>query len=341
MKKSAVLILTHFVNQNIIDLFHRLRAESPAGYDIFVVMNLGEGEIARPDGAEALGNSLYLTNHAKLLSLPYPEKCKREGWSGKGWDFNDGNPDVLELIFFLEHSEYDYYWIVEYDVHYEGRWNVLFERFSRSRADFLATMVNDATADPKKLNWIPPLRDEKGQKPSPDEAIISFMPLHRISRRLLIALDDAYKQGWGGHHEFVPGTLAKRLEYEIEDIGGTGPYAKPHNKNVFYFGNLKRWDFSPGTFVFRPSFKRARKYPDTLWHPVKPAGGFFNHHPSKKATTPYGWAKSIRKFVYFNLSITLWFMFRWRPLVSSPIPEGAYDLKAYEKPHREGARKMA
>jgi hypothetical protein len=312
------------VNPAIIDLFRRATAEAPAGYDVFLVMNLGEKDLKRPEGTEVFGERLYLTNHARLLSLPYPEKCRAEGWSGDGWNFNDGNVELVALVFHHDHSEYDYCWVMEYDVHYEGRWGFLFERFERSKGDLLATMVFDATATPHKLDMMPPFRDETGKKPPPEEAIISFLPLHRISRRLLDALDAGYRQGWNGHYEFVLATLAKRLGYEVEDIGGVGPYVRPHNRNVFYFSNVKRWDMSPGTFVFRPSFTKARRYPDTLWHPLKPSDPYFNHCPAKEENNLYGWTKFISKFVWYRTAMTLWHLFRHRPAAFTPVPDDAY-----------------
>src|ERR1700685_3948825 len=96
--KTAILVLTHFWDRHMADMFRRIREQTSEQYDVFVALNLINEPLTIPKGAEFLGNSLFLCNHAKLLELPYSEKCKPEGWSGKGWE-SVHNADTIVLSF--------------------------------------------------------------------------------------------------------------------------------------------------------------------------------------------------------------------------------------------------
>jgi hypothetical protein len=112
----------------------------------------------------------------------------------------------------------------------------------------------------------------------------SFLPINRVSRRLLDHLDEGYRRGWSGHHETIYPTVALHRGLTVEDFGGSGPYTKPENINRFYWNTSSNHvDLAPGTFVYRPIMRTRprklfwplsalarRKYqPDKLWHPVK------------------------------------------------------------------------
>jgi hypothetical protein len=325
MHKTAVVILTHFFDRSIADMFRRLSAETSDRYDIFVALNLGDGALHIPDEAVPLKDRLFLCTTGSLLELAYPEKCRPEGWSGDGWK-PVSNIDTIILSFYRSHPAYAFYWGVEYDVYYQGKWGFLFERFEASRADLLGTMLDSASKTPGKV-LMPPFRDSSGKMPDYDEAIVGFYPIYRLSNHMLQMINESYLQGWNGHCEFTWGTIAKRNGLEIEDIGGNGPYVKPHNRNVFYFNTIRRWDMSPGTFVFRPAFRKFPKHENTLWHPVKAKDGrflYFNHCPAAPERSLWGWIKHTAKYVLYKAAIWGWFQFVWRPATSSRVPHKSH-----------------
>jgi hypothetical protein len=312
MVKFAVVITTHFFNDEMLGMFRRLRAEAPPDYDVFLALNRGKADRAAPEGTEEIAERLYICNEASLTRLPYPDKCRPEGWSGKGWTLNPGNTDLIVLSFFLEHPDYDYYWGIEYDVHYEGNWSFLFERFERSDADILGTTLYPAHLTPhKKLDN--PIVDQEGNPVSPEAITRGFYPIFRLSHRAAAALDEAYRAGWGGHYEMTWATIAKRHGYAVEDIGGNGPYVKPHNRNVFYFNKLSTHTLSPGTFVFKPVFSKVSPRKNTLWHPVKPADIFVWQH--YRFETNGNLAEKIfvkLKPAICRIVIWFWFSTHWR-----------------------------
>jgi hypothetical protein len=314
MNKSAVFLLTHFIDANILGMFERLRKESSDRYDIFLALNCNERPLSVPAEGAALGSALFVFNNATLMGMGYPEKCRPEGWNAME------QLDSIALAFFREHSEYAYYWCVEYDVHYEGRWGFLFERFESSRADLLCTMLDTAEKARFKLDLLSPaFTRPNGSKVTSEEAIIGFFPFYRLSNRMLRMLDRCFAEGWNGNYEFTWGTLAKEHGFEMEEIGGNGPWVRPHNRNVFYFNTVSRWDISPGTFVFRPTFTRVRKRENTLWHPVKPQGKYFIYSPVGPDRSLKGWIKHFTKAVLYSTAIWFWFTFKWRPATASPV----------------------
>ena len=59
----------------------------------------------------------------QVMALGYPQKCRREKWDMAG------NLDLVFLEFFRRYPHHDWYWFMEYDVHWEGRWSVFLRAF--------------------------------------------------------------------------------------------------------------------------------------------------------------------------------------------------------------------
>ena len=100
--------------------------------------------------------------------------------------------------------------------------------------------------------------------------IRGFFPVYRISRRALEYLDACYLLGSAGHMEGLMPTLLYNGGFQIEDIGGEGPFVAEGCTNRFYTNCPTTTRLSPGTLVYRPVLRQAGKAPNKLWHPVKP-----------------------------------------------------------------------
>ena len=318
MKRTAVLILTHFVNPTIIDTFFRLKNEAPSNFDVYLVLSVGDKSTTTPPEAEIFGDRIYTVNYIKLHKVDYHERCSSNSLSDPAWKMG-GNADLMAICFADDHPIYDYIWGIEYDVHFEGSWGFFLSRFEASEADLLGTLIGPIS-ELAVQDMPPAFRDETGSRPSPEDIVAGFFPIFRMSRAMISTLNEAYKTGWNGHYEYTLGTLAKRKGLTIEDIGGDGAFVQPHNKNAFYFATKKRWDKCPGTFVFRPSFSRVQHRLNTLWHPVKPDGNYFTYSPPINSRSPVGWAKSLLKVPYYHAVVKCWFWFKWRPAAENPVP---------------------
>jgi len=310
------LLQTHFYDPTIGAAFERLKREAPQGADVFIALNCGDAPERVPDGAAHLPrDAFFLCSNESLLSLPYPVKCAREGWR-----LNPGNTDLIGLLFLARHPGYDLLWAIEYDVHYEGAWGQFFAHFAQSPADLLTTTIYRQRETPGK-ELKPPFRSPSFQDYPEADRLRAFLPIYRLSRNGFAAIDAAYRAGAGGHYELTWPTILRHAGLVLEDIGGNGAWVRPENVDRFYFNTKASFSMQPGTFVFRPGFTRVIARPNTLWHPVKPAGVGPWDPASRVGSTGFRrFLEGLKPHVN-RVFVRRWLATRWNPL---PAPrEGA------------------
>lgn len=262
-RRTAVLLQTHFLDRSLLRLFDQIRRDLPDGYEAFVVMHVPAGT---PRPALLLNVPHHFVTTPEIRNPDYAVKTGGPEW--KIW--RGGHPDLITLHFYNAHPEYDRYWSIEYDVRFSGAWCDLFTAFDNDEADFLTATLRTEAADPGWMHWptlhVPP---RAGGLATQDK-IACFMPIFRVSRQALAAVDRAYRQGWGGHCEVAWPTIIHRVGLTLRDFGGDGAFVRDGDRNRFYTNNLFDRDLAPGSLVFRPvrimvGFRRNR-----LYHPVKP-----------------------------------------------------------------------
>jgi hypothetical protein len=182
-----------------------------------------------------------------------------------------GNCHLTLLDFFKRYPDFQYYWVIEYDVMFSGHWGVLFGAFAERQADFLASHIRSHQEEPGFYFWNSIADPADATLPSRG-LIRAFCPVQRLSRRALQFLELKAQEGWIGHFEGLVPTLLERHGYALEDIGGDGRYVPRGFKNRFYTsftwtdGRLRHF----GSMRFRPVFqfiRHARR--NMLYHPVK------------------------------------------------------------------------
>ncbi|HEX8076588.1 MAG TPA: hypothetical protein VF511_02150 [Chthoniobacterales bacterium] len=241
-----------------------LRAELDVLYDI-VVAGYCRTQDALNDisDVEALP---YL--YADLAAMAYPQKLSRFTP-----DSYLGFADLVPMKFFQERPDFDYYWVIENDVRYSGRWATLFRELGSSDADLLCTTVQAPIDNPHWAHWNS-LGTGDHEIPM-DRRLKGFIPFGRISRRLLEACDACYRAGYSGHSEVLWPTIAAERGFVVEDIGGLGRFTPIARRGRFYHNTPDHWSLFPGSFVYRPCFLDRElsgpgsRFPDLLWHPVK------------------------------------------------------------------------
>lgn len=305
----AILLQTHFYDDTIGAAYERLKREAPGGAAVFIALNCGKGPERIPEAAAHLPReAFFLCSDKSLLSLPYPVKCAPEGWR-----LNPGNTDLISLLFLARNPQYAQLWAIEYDVHYEGDWGRFFAHFAQSPADLLTTTIYCQRETPRK-ELKPPFRSPAFATYPEAERLRAFLPIFRLSRDGFAAIDAAYRAGAGGHYELTWPTILDRSGLVLEDIGGDGAWVRPENVDRFYFNTKASFSMQPGTFVFRPGFTRVLARPDTLWHPVKPAGV----RPWDKASRagPSGLRRLVERLKpHVNrVLVRRWLATRWNPL---------------------------
>lgn len=261
VQNEALLYRTHLFNPMIRREIVRLRTEVPDC--AHWVVGYLQDDAAPPEAPE---KSHRLYRRTDLAALPYPNKL-----AAVDWEKPEGHNDLPVLSFYREQPDYDYYWIVEYDVRYTGHWGKLFKRLRGSKADFLATTLQDYDENPRWWWW----RSVANVPGVTLQRVRCFTPFCRLSNHALVAIDQWYRQGGSGHYEVTWPSVCKTNDLPIEDIGGEGRYTPQPWRKKHYVNTPLKPSLSPGTFVFRPSFKddgvrtEGLKYGPLLWHPVK------------------------------------------------------------------------
>jgi Protein of unknown function (DUF3405) len=194
-------------------------------------------------------------------ALPYRKKHGQH--SGTFWP---RNIDLPLMWFFQDNPQYEYYWVMEYDVRFTGHWMEFFRHFAPSRSDLLATTIFDYGFRPGWDNW----KTLKAPKRIPEAGLVrALFPLYRLSNSALQALHLAYSEGWSGHYEVTIPTILKIRGRTLEDFGGSGRYVAPGNHNRFYRNSPDIAGLAPGTFTVAPN-EISTAYPENLlWHPIK------------------------------------------------------------------------
>ncbi len=260
---EAVLFRTHCINPMIQREILRLRMEV-ADCDHWVVGYLKDNATV-PEPADKT-HRMY--RRSDLADLPYPNKTILVEWRKPV-----GDNDLPVLAFFREQPNYDFYWIVEYDVRCTGHWGTLLRELRSSDADCLGTTVQNFDENPRWWWWRTLVNAPTGAL----ERVRCFSPFCRLSNAALVAIDQWYRDGGAGHYELTWPSVCKTKGLRIEDIGGWGRYTPECWRGRHYLNTPLEPTLSPGTFVFRPAFKddvipaESLKYGDgpMLWHPIK------------------------------------------------------------------------
>jgi len=164
--------------------------------------------------------------------------------------------------------QHEFYWVIEYDVRFTGKWQLLWKYYNSNSADLITTHINGYPETPDWPWW--ELSHPANEIPLP-ERIRSFNPIYRISAKAVLFLSDAFRSGWKGHNEVIIPTLLHHYGYKILDMGGNGMFTE--NGKRFYTGMSDRnGKLLTGTFRHKPPMKRPGILRNRLYHPVKKNG---------------------------------------------------------------------
>ena len=261
MKKEAILLSTHFMNDFVLGQYSKLKEslENNSDKDIFLLIESDADDISLniPDDINYYPFSIDTLN--RLEYEPIAETII------------PGSNHFQVLQFYKDNPHYNYYWNIEYDVYFNGDWNVLFDYCKLVEADFITSRIENFSQN-LNPNWIwwNSLK-LKTLEISDDQYISSFNPIYRISSNALCALDEILSKGNSGHHEVLIPTVLNHLGFKISDFGGDGDYVigKKNFLYYFYYGIESIYN----TMRYRPLFNREELElgvkNNLLYHPVK------------------------------------------------------------------------
>ena len=159
------------------------------------------------------------------------------------------------LQFYKEHPEFLYYWNIEYDVYFNGKWESFFDPFEMIISDFISSHIEWYTQRPK-WDWWKSVQFKTLSIPQ-NRYLKSFNPIYRISNRALKALDGVLSLRNSGHHEVVIPTVLDYLGYTINDFGGNSEFTLCELNIPCYLSNseLNNW-YTESTMRYRPVFNK-------------------------------------------------------------------------------------
>ena len=256
LASSAFVVISHIFNRSIAREYEKIaRAVEDLGEAWFIF----QGERDQFQGIQPVKN-LFIVSRQNMLDLGFPMI---------GPEIYPGSTHFPLFNFLISKHDFDHYWLIEYDVRFSGDWRYFFQECTSLQEDFLSPHLYYWQEEPAWYLWDSLTHPEKTIPL--ERRLRCFHPVMRISRQALQALMKTHQEGWRGHGELLIPTLLHEQGFTMADFGGTGSFVPPGWENKFYAsaspdpgGKLEK-----GTFRFRPSFIRAGREKNKLYHPVK------------------------------------------------------------------------
>jgi hypothetical protein len=256
MNRSVFLLLTDKDSAISREAFVSIRSgitDSDKAYILF--------HQKKPEAPAVLGSEpLFMFTYDSLGKLGYIPVAR---------DILPGSNHFPVLQFFLNFPDFQYYWVIEDDVRFNGDWEHLFGYFDSYDHDFISSHFRRFEHEPKWLWW------EWLCHPKTDipigERIRSFNPIYRISGKALRYLHTALSDNWIGHHEVLIPSLLYHHGFKVLDFGGEGEFVAKGNNNLFYTSAISDLDgqLREGTMRYRPVWENPGSEFNKIYHPVK------------------------------------------------------------------------
>lgn len=251
---TAILFVTHIFNETIEHQINKLRREAGELATVFIVYQADKVELNLPEEVK---------HHAFTI-----QGLNRLGYTTWGCTIMDGNFHFVLLDFYRKHPEYDYYWLVEYDVRFNGNWRTFFSFFQDKDEDFWAAHIETKEDNPHWVRW-----HEIELKNIPLNSITlykSFNPICRFSNRAFALLHSRCLLGDRGHNELLMPTLFKYYNLKVADFGGHGRFIYPGHPELFYTYDPNRNESDTCTHRCYPPYNISDMfYLDKIYHPIK------------------------------------------------------------------------
>lgn len=256
--KTAIIFLSHLFSPSIQRRFKRLCTETSSDYDVFWLFD-STGSISPPSFKS---DNLLTFDLDDLKRLNYPFVIN---------NIINGNAHIPVILFSLTNFSiklsYSAFWIVEYDVVFNGSWKTFFHNTEEDESDFLTAAIRSNVDQPHWPHWntfVPP------SNTNPQRLLASFNPIYRISRAALQHINEAHRAGCRGDYEVVIPTLLHDAGFEIADLDKDGTFGSSCLNTSLCIRDV--------THCYRPPMLRPGPLRDMIYHPVKPASWFYRNY---------------------------------------------------------------
>jgi hypothetical protein len=199
--EAALIVVFHELSPKVLELLETLAPLKAQGIDVFAIIQEGVEVGPIPQGSI---REIRFTRSEVFLP-EYPGKLAIRG-------IVPGNYDLLILAFWRRMPFYKHVWYAEYDVWFQGGVGDLARINSADSSDLLGGFFWSYEEKPRWPHWEWMVIGEIPETCRPirlSDFQGGLLSLSRLSHRLLAVLDQAYRQGWGGHAEATIPTLCR------------------------------------------------------------------------------------------------------------------------------------
>lgn len=234
---QAVVLVTHFMDEMIAYKAKRMQEECRSVADFYLQMNTN-------DDLQTVNGFGYAPIYETLIP---------------------GSAHFEHLKFFFDHTNYQYYWFIEYDVEFTGSWRTLIDAFSSHDSDFLSSGIERYDKD-KNGGWI--WWHERNCVGYDLQCNLrSFNPICRYSSVAMSCLDRYMKHGHSAHSEVMIPTALFQKGLQLRDLGKGGEFSDSECEDFYTLSSGER------SMRYRPVFTRLefafKREENKLYHPVK------------------------------------------------------------------------
>jgi hypothetical protein len=254
--QQGLVLLSNNVSDQVLQEFTTIKKATEAFCDCFILYHQHENYI--PDVFKDIDYELFTDNILTDLNYRPIENSLLPG----------SNHFPL-LKFYLKYPHYEYYWLIEDDVKFNGDWRHFFPVFNKEVfvSDLISSAIRSYAEQPGWFWWNSikhPVKDVPHNL-----KIRSFNPIYRISNAALQFIHNSLIAGWYGHHEVLIPTLLHVSGFKLIDFGGRGKFVIPGFENKFYTNPTYKGSIcNGGSFRDRPAIAEMTKE-NLLYHPVK------------------------------------------------------------------------
>lgn len=210
---TAIVFLTHLWDEVLARRFERLRRESAPHADCYLLLQDDDAEVVARWKAhlDAIGA------WDRVLTFNSADLPRRLGLRYFGVQRIMSSTHFPLLLFKRTHPRYDYYWQVEGDVEYRGRWGDFFAAYEGTDAALLASHFH-RYHDWPDWYWWASLTAPPEVHLQPEQMYKAFMPVMRLARTALDTVERKHQQGWIGHFEALIPTVLLDAGFRLEDL---------------------------------------------------------------------------------------------------------------------------
>src|SRR3954471_17596380 len=188
-RDTCIVFLTHVWDAGVARRFERLKSESAPHADCFLLLQDDDSRIV--DIWKTRLESIGATD--AMLTFNSADLPRRLGLRYFGAQRILANTHFPLLMFRRSHPDYAYYWQLEGDVEYRGRWGDFFAPYGGTDAALLASHIH-RWADWPDWFWWPSLTAPVDTTLQTDQLFKAFMAVARFSRASLDVIEKAHHQ---------------------------------------------------------------------------------------------------------------------------------------------------